>query len=146
MKRLTKPSEVLDYAADLIEPEGMWSTDHSWSDGSTGDDRAGFCIFDALVKAHPQGKMMNGWEAVPPPGLRNQPPTWVYCRSLTASWTSMKEPPCGALGRYIYDALDGALTGFPHGLVQWNDAEGRTQEEVVDALRAAAMAAREEGK
>jgi len=140
-------AEVLDAAADLIEHAG-WTSDHHWlprpvstaydwfaSSGSTAvfDNRpgphpnfnaAGFCIVDAVVKVHPQGKF------------------WGDPRQ---AWQSMKEPHCGALGKLMMDSIGPACDGYPDGLIAWNDKTNRTQAEVVDALRRAAQKATHDG-
>lgn len=47
--------------------------------------------------------------------------------------------PIGVVFSYLYK-----VTGV-HGIIEWNDAPGRTKEEVLDALMAAAKLARNEG-
>lgn len=110
-------AEVLNRAADLIAPDGMWGTDHYWTDPTL--EPKGFCLVEALVKAHPQGR-------------------WHW--NARRAWGSMVEPHCGRIGMALYEAIGPECKGFPEGLVAWNDAPGRTQAEVVGALRKAAEA------
>lgn len=142
-------ADVLNAAADLIEHSG-WTSDHHWLPARSGGtawtiglsptsttttnfptsghhpnfNASGFCLVDAVVKVHPQGKF------------------WGDPR---LAWESMKEPHCGRLGVLLMDAIGPRCTGFPQGLVQWNDQPERTKEEVVAVLRAASESARKDG-
>lgn len=107
-------SEVLNKAADLIEPEGAW-TQKAWARTPEGDgvspvDRRAYCwcMVGALRK-------VLGYDP-----LSARPPTRFFT----------DEPAYKRLVKRFGPAL---------GL--WNDAPERTQAEVVAALRKAAEAA-----
>lgn len=95
----TKPSEVLDAAANLIEPEGAWC----------------------------QGQFHNGL-------------SHCMAGAILLSGGRVFGAEYGFVSRVAI------LTFGPHSsLAHFNDAHGRTQAEVVSALRQAAELARSEG-
>jgi hypothetical protein len=116
---MTDVADILDRAADLIEPEGAWTQgDYAriaggdgWfdiGDGFTFCDfpAVSFCIYGAVSRA---ARMKN-------PRARRIPGQ-----------------------RLLIAAVNGSE---PHHLSDWNDAPGRKQKEVVALLRKAAAKAR----
>lgn len=109
-------SDILERAADLIEPEGRWTQDEFVRNlsGACGDElgpwprgKLCFCVLGAISRAnHDQ---------------------------LVGEMTFA--PVVQAMG-----------LKFAHELARWNDAPGRTQAEVVAKLREAAAKAREAGQ
>jgi len=93
-------AEVLEKAADLLEPEGRW-TQHAYGRWN-GSGYSCWCMFGAIDAIASDYKI-------------------------------------GAQCNNVVDRVVG------QGLVDWNDAPGRTQPEVVAALRRAAALAREQG-
>lgn len=57
---------------------------------------------------------------------------------LTPHQIALREAACVALARYVELDID----RIQSGIIRWNDAPGRTQEEVTAALRGAAEAVR----
>jgi hypothetical protein len=125
--RPTKPSEVLEAAAVLIEPEGKWTQGEFWrlADG-TGFEEADeygaedprpscFCLFGAMAAV--RGEIEN-------PEANDI----TYCTPFIARAIGM--PPAILCQK----------------ITEWNDDPKRTQAEVVKALRDAAELARSEGQ
>lgn len=114
----TSIADVLEKAADLIEPEGAW-TQGAFAKDQLGNEYLGyeesgdirefgatcFCVFGALAIA--EGVIDPEWARLSEESLRS-------------------------------------FLGFKYAgeISHWNDTEGRTQAEVVSALRAAASLAR----
>jgi len=128
-----KPSEVLDKAADIIIRDGWMQGDFYLTTNGSGrywDEQeaksAPCCQFGAINRA------VWGY-AWAPSRVAEQwggPNMWVAAKAE------------GYINRYVQENL--GLLGI--GAVHWNDEDGRTAEEVVAALRAAAELARQEGE
>lgn len=102
-------ADVLDRAADLIEPEGAWT----------------------------QGAFARAKDGAPLLGGRcEQAVCWCM-------WGAVIKAGDGKHSNAIGDLLD-RITGG--ATLSFNDAPGRTQAEVVAALRSAATAARQQGE
>jgi len=104
-------ADVLNAAADLIEPEGRW-TQGTWARSSVGDtdpidDAICWCAYGAIYQV-----CGRKWTPEANAGMR------LLCGVLRLGATD----PMGSIGL-------------------WNDKEGRTQAEVVAALREAARPA-----
>lgn len=115
-------ADVLDRAADLIEPEGAWTQGSYAQDASANNLMVGsakgavcWCALGSIDK-------IVGTE-----GREHPKPEWL---SAARTLASILEAKCG---------VNDTITSF-------NDAEGRTQAEVVAKLRQAASLAREQGK
>lgn len=111
-------SQVLDRAADLIEPEGKWTQGGSYALSALGNsidsidpEAACFCAMGA-----------------------------VYRSAGVSTWHKT-----GAL-ELVDKARKHLATMLGVAMASWNDAPERTQPEVVAALRKAAALAREQGK
>lgn len=108
-------AEVLDRAADLIEPEGAWTQlggDDDGSDGECARDAAGF----------------------PVPATDPRASCWCLFGAI--------ERATNGHDTTIVRAFEWLTGKRSDDLVQFNDDEERTQAEVVAALRAAAEKAR----
>jgi hypothetical protein len=104
-------ADILERAADLIEPEGKWTQQFYARDASGSRvpeytaNAVCWCASGAILRT-------------------------------AGDWTSTE---CGAAHRFLVSAVGASIP-------EWNDAPGRTQAEVVSALREAAAKAREAGK
>lgn len=112
-----KIADVLDKAADLIEPKGRWAQGAYIRDGMghlliRAEPNACFCVLGALAEAS---------------GIRPYKP-WDGHDADRA-----REPLAETIGITV------------HEIPEWNDAPERTQAEVVAKLREAAAKAREQG-
>lgn len=108
---LTKPSDILSAAADLIEQPGKWQQ-HAWATNAAGEyvddtdpDAVCFCASGAI------NRTAGGSFAL------------TAAKAKDAFWDTLGEKP-----------------------LRFNDAPGRTQAEVVTALRQAAEKARDSGQ
>lgn len=116
-------ADVLERAADLIEPEGAWTT-RAYARTARGHEigpeypgATCFCAMGAIRRAaHNDHVLTHGALRLVGTGL----------------------PP----GRDFYAHTGGSA--YAAAVAQWNDAPGRTQTEVVQALRKTASLAREE--
>lgn len=110
-------ADILDKAADLIEPEG------AWTQGASARNASGFDI-DGLDRFYSGD-------------VDDTPVCWCTAGAIyeaTSRWF-FDDPAYGFFSKYIGDAVP-----------SWNDAPERTQAEVVSKLREAAALAREQGK
>jgi len=104
MTTLKEVADVLERAADLIEPEGAW-TQGTWARDRSGDtatraEEGCWCLWGAIYK--------------------------------TVGYDAVATSPClMAVANLVGDSS-----------IHWNDVPGRTQAEVVSALREAAKKAR----
>lgn len=110
----TSLADILDRAADLIEPEG------AWTQRALGRNANGRCADADRMPKKPVCFCAVG----------------AVCRVLGLTTYT----PYGAAHR----PLEALRTSLPRvwSLTEWNDAKGRTQAEVVAALRQAASAER----
>ena len=102
-----KTSEILSKAADLIEPEGRWTT--VW------------CAIDKNGIGHLNGNVKDAT---------------CWC-AIGAVEKSAGGYDANAALLFVRDVIDGEF------IDDWNDAEGRTQAEVVSALRKASELAKQ---
>jgi hypothetical protein len=115
-------ADVLERAADLIEPEGAW-TQHAFSRNADGSvDRGGEEDDD---------------------GIADNPVCWCALGAIaTAAGVDLSFSGFPNNG-IVKDAASAFRAVEPYP-VDWNDAPGRTQAEVVSKLREAAALAREQ--
>lgn len=130
---MNSTAQVLDYAADLLELRGWQTGVGGW--GCAFRPEGALCVEGALGAAL---------------GLEPHP-TWGYTNHMRA----INESPAGvALREFLGDALTNARQDYTASgrqaaeldddeplLYEWNDRRGRTQIEVVEALRATAIIA-----
>jgi hypothetical protein len=128
MPEQLKPSEVLDRAADLIEPEGAWTQFIAAAEAPLADPDD--------VPTDEDGDIIEPDETAPE----------MRCWCATgAIWKAAN------LGPFPAAPMAEAATDFVRQVVgysvtSWNDAPERTQAEVVAALRKAADLARADGQ
>lgn len=121
-ENVTEPADLLLRAADLLEPDGAWT--------------------QGAFSRNADGSVDAGGEDGDPDGAAANPVCWCALGAIAQvaghDLTQRGYPLTGPLhdASKLLANVVGRATGI--GAADWNDEEGRTQKEVVEALRAAA--------
>jgi hypothetical protein len=122
-------SEVLAKAADLIEPEGAWTQFISAAETPL--------LSEDEAPTDEEGDPIEPDESAPE--MRCWCATGAIWKAADLGWAAQPSDPRATAADYVRQIVGDHV---PH----WNDAPGRTQAEVVAALRQAAELARSEGQ